>query len=268
VKKYFKESASWNYAEVWNKFPIPARPCSKELSIIKNELKKRKSSKVLILGSTIEYRSLCKKLGIKPVVVDFKKENYNILSKYSKEKFLDETFIESDWLKINYFDEFDFILGHRIFNVIEKKSIQKMFQKMFIALKKDGIYFCRGNIFNKQSIDIIEQIIKEKSFTKRKYPLFTYIEVALYMKCCDKNNYVNYSKCRKLIKKWFNEKKISKKEFNHIMLLISMSDEARFRTPEKEEIIKSYKKNGFIGEWITTGDQFSENMPIIKLSKK
>ena len=259
---------TWTYAQLWNLFPIPARPCSKELAVIRRELRKKaKNSKVLILGSTIEYRTLCKRLGIKTVVADFSRKNFEQLTSYSNEDYYNEEFREIDWMKITDNNNFDFILGHRIFNVIRRNDIQKMFQIMHKALKPGGVFFCRGNIFDKEYAGKMVEFLDHWSFAKRKFPLFTYIEVALYMNSCDQQKYVKYSKCRKIVEAWRLAKKISQQDFDEIMPLISMGKKARFRTAECNEIKKAYQAVGFKAKWITTGDEFAEQMPIIRLEK-
>ena len=263
------QGASWNYAEIWDKFPVPARPCKKELALIEQKINAFKGNpKVLILGSTIEYRSLCKRLGIAPVVADFVKSNYDRLTEYSTESFAGEEFFEIDWLDIQEKDRFDFILGHRVFNVIGKQDIQRMFKVMFNALKPEGIFFCRGNIFDSSFRDKLEEFVETWSRAPREYPLFTYIEVALYMNCCDTENYIDYPACRQRVERWFREGKISPSDFEEIRLLVSLSNDARFRTAEKHEITRGYSTAGFeSAEWVTTGEEFSRQMPIIILRK-
>ena len=266
--------ASWNYAELWNKFPIPARPCPDELALLESELKSMQRNvseiQMLILGSTIEYRSLAKKLNIIPQVADFSRENFEALTNYSSEKFDDEIFTEADWLNLNDENKHDVILGHRAINVIEYTQLKNLFSAMYRALKPGGIFFCRGNVRFPHDADKLESIRAKWAFKKvRPYPLFTYIEVELYFHCADRYGYVDYPKARKIIDSWFNEKKISKEDYDLAYLLVSMSDEARFRGLIKQaEVIEAYTAAGFEKvEWLKCGHEFDENMPIIKLIK-
>ncbi len=267
-------AASWSYAEVWDKFPVPARPDSKELGVYEKELKsilrQKREINFLILGSTIEYRLLAKKLGVKPYVADFSRENYDVLTAYSKEKFIGEHFLEIDWLKIAGENKYDAILGHRPINVIAHTQLETFFSKMYHALKPGGIFFCRGNIRFSGEKDKLEALRKKWAFKKqRPHSLFTYIEVALYFHCADKDGYVNYNKAREVINGWYKNKKISRGDYELARILVSMSDEARFRgLIEKDEVVGTYTKAGFTrAEWIFMGDEFAANMPIIKLNK-
>lgn len=270
-QQFSEDEASWDYAEVWDKFPVPARPSEEELVYLEKEIKKLgKDINILILGSTIEYRSLCKKLRVIPYVADFDRSVYEVLTNYSNEKFENENFVEIDWLDIDYQDKFDVILGHRPYNVIGKKVLEKFFVKMRKALKPGGVFFCKGNIQPKNHQDRLEEIVSEWAFKKdRKYPLFSYLEVELYFHCADKDGYVDYAKARKIANDWILHNKISQEDFALIKILISMSSGARFRGAMPEEEIKNVIKTvGFKNvEWVILDHAICANMPILKLVK-
>ena len=56
---------------------------------------------VLILGATVELRSMCHKHGVNAHIVDFSKKFYDILSEQSMEYRGKEIFYEQDWLLMN-----------------------------------------------------------------------------------------------------------------------------------------------------------------------
>jgi SAM-dependent methyltransferase len=267
-------TASWSYAELWDKYPIPARPDSEELAIEEKEIiasgKKPQDINLMILGSTIEYRSLCKKLGIVPYVADFAQENFEALTSYSAEKFEHEHFVEADWLQITYNNFFDYILGHRPFNVIRHDQIVTLFQKMYGSLKSDGVFFCRGNVKFPDHKDQLEAMVDKWAFAEnRPYRLFSYLEVALYIHCADENGYLDYPKAREVIKGFYDKGKISEADYKDIQPLISMPAGTKFRSfVAKEELEKDIRAAGFQKiEWLFTSHEFTKNMPIIKLTK-
>lgn len=267
-----ESTASWNYAEVWDKFPVPARPCPKELAIIKQflveQLKNKKNLNVLILGSTIEYRSLLKSLGITPVIADFSNENFASLTTYAKEKFENEEFVEIDWLHINEKDKFDVILGHRPLNVIQPQEVKTLFSRMHQALKPGGVFFCRGNIRLPEDQDCLEACREKWVRKERDYPLFTYLEVALYFKCAREDGSIDYPRARALVNQWVREGKITQEDYDHIKILISMGDDARFFSLHQEKVLKDLEGIPFQSvEWVFTGDEFTKNMPIIRMTK-
>ncbi|MFH1426271.1 MAG: class I SAM-dependent methyltransferase [Candidatus Kerfeldbacteria bacterium] len=273
MNKPQEETASWNYAELWDKFPPPARPSKEELEYLEKELRPLVAAnpdiKLLILGSTIEYRSLCKKLGIKPYVVDFKKEHFDTLSEYADEKFEDEHFIEADWLHLEGEDTYDIIIGHRPYNVIRHGEIEQLFRVMHKVLKPGGVFYCKGNMINPDAPDRLEQIREQWTMEEnREYPLFSYIEVELYTHTAGENGYVDYPKARKIINDWFEQEKISQEDYDLAKLLVSMDAEAQFRNATKDEIDSGIEAAGFSSsEQLVLDKEICENMPIIKLTK-
>ena len=274
VREIDETTASWSYAELWDKFPIPARPDSEELSMEEKEIKSYGNNlrkiNLMILGSTIEYRSLCKHLKILPYVVDFAKENFDSLTSYSKEKFGNEHFVEADWLQIDFVNYFDFILGHRPFNVIRHDQVSALFRKMYTSLKTGGTFFCRGNVKFLGDKDRLEAMVDKWAFAQnRPYRLFSYLEVALYIHCADERGYLDYPKARGVIKNFYRQGKIGEKDYKDIQPLISMPAGTKFRSYiSKEELERYIKKAGFKKiEWLFTSHEFTKNMPIIKLTK-
>ena len=269
-----ENAAEWDYAELWDKFPVPARPCPEELAIQEKEITKMQEGgrdlNLLILGSTIEYRSLAKKLGIVPHVADFSKENFDSLTAYSKEKFGEERFIQTDWLQISDKDKYDAVLGHRCFNCLRPKDVGRFFGRIYDSMKPGGVFFCRGNVLFPEDRDRLEEIRAKWAFNpEREHPLFSYLEVELYFRCADEEGYIDYPKARRVMDGWFAEGKISREDHELARLLVSMPAGTLFRGKvTKEEIDSHIQDSSFRDvEWLFTSQELSRNMPIIKLIK-
>lgn len=262
--------ASWDYAQMWDAFPVPARPSKEELAFLEKELQHNPHDRVLILGSTIEYRSLCKRLGIQPYVADFVRSHYDILTKYANETFEGEHFIETDWLDIDEENTYDVILGHRAINVLGKDVLPTFFEKMHKALKVGGTFYCKGNVFSGDENLNLNQLVETWAFAEnRTHPLFSYIEVALYFHTADEDGYVIYPKARELTKKIYEDGKCNEEDYQLIKLLVSMSDEARFRgLIYKKELANILEKLNFTTEtWQVLDEEICSNMPILVLKK-
>ncbi len=269
-----KNAAEWDYAELWNQFPVPARPCPEELAIIEEEVRRKMQEdigvKLLILGSTNEYRALAKRLGIVPYVADFSKQNYDALTAYSKEKFDKEHFIQTDWLKIEDENKYDCIVGHRCINCIKPELLGEFFKRMNHALKQGGVFFCRGNVLFPEDKDRLEEIVEKWAFEpNRKQPLFSYLEVELYFRCAYEDGFVDYPKCREKVNGLYEARKMTKKDYELASLLVSFPAGTAFRGKVTKEELEPHLQNaGFKKiEWLFTPQEFSQNMPIIKLTK-
>lgn len=266
----FDDAASWDYAQIWDKFPVPARPSKEELEFLEQGLAAVPNANVLILGSTIEYRSLCKRLGIAPVVADFEKSHYDTLTKYAQETFPSEKFLEIDWLEVNDVDTYDVIVGHRPFNVIGKEVMPRFFERMRRALKPGGIFYCKGNILYNNERERFDELVDTWAFAKnREYPLFSYVEVHLYFHTADPDGYVVYPKARAVVDQLIKDKRCSREDYELMRLLVSMSEKARFRgLITEQEVRATVDTVGFSGnEWVILDKDICQNMPIIKLKK-
>ncbi len=140
-------SEDWNirFANHWKNYPVPARPTSGELKIIEKYIIERKPKNVLILGATPEYRLLCRKRNLKVVCVDYSRLNFEIIS---RDAGIDqtETFVEQDWLKMDFYKGFDLILGDYVVNVLRKEDLAKFLDNLRKALRTGGGIFLKTHI--------------------------------------------------------------------------------------------------------------------------
>jgi SAM-dependent methyltransferase len=265
-----KSAAEWDYAALWNQFPLPARPCEEELGMIEKEIGGWQDARMLILGTTNEYRKLAKKMNVVPYVADFSRQNYEALTSYCPEKFGVEYFMQTDWLQIDEPGSYDCIVGHRCINCIRPELIGEFFRRMHRALSPGGVFFCRANVLFPEDRDRLEEIVSKWAFNpEREHPLFTYLEVELYFRCAHEDGFVDYSICREKVNKWYAEKRMSKEDYELASLLVSFPDGTQFRGKvRKEELEPHLQNSGFSKvEWLFTSQEFSRNMPIIKLTK-
>ena len=101
---------------------------------------------------------------------------------------------------------------------------------MNAALKKGGIFFCRGNVMPPDYEDQLDRIIDTWAFApNRPFRLFSYLEVALYFHCADELGYLDYPTARETIRQYHEEGKISDADYNDIRPLISMPEGTKFQ---------------------------------------
>jgi hypothetical protein len=171
----------WNkkQAATWKDFKPPARLSKSEFKVVEGYVKKlKKDANVLILGSTVELRDLCYKYGIKPYVVDSKREVYEEWSKYLKNKPHD-FFVNKDWLDMHFDIKFDLILGDCCFQQLDKRCQKRLYQKMNNLLKEGGKSIQRTWVFDeKNHRDLRKEYLEAKKRVKKfKIPFQT----AMYM---------------------------------------------------------------------------------------
>jgi len=165
-----KDWSSEDFVTHWKYYESPARAIGSELEFVEKKIKEKGPEvKVLILGSTPEYRNICVKLGIKVTLLDFSKDNYEYLSDEVKDT-SNETFVEGNWLKTKLGGEFDIILGDHAPNMLNfKKEYALLFENVSKMLKKDGFFIPRTYIrFQGENITP-EEVIKKYEKIKKKY---------------------------------------------------------------------------------------------------
>ncbi|MDP1833448.1 MAG: class I SAM-dependent methyltransferase [Candidatus Moranbacteria bacterium] len=134
----------WNkqLAKDWKNYPAPVRP-GLEMAIyekiIKRVLAGNKNPRILILGSTPEFRDLLLKHKITPICCDVNPEVYKAL-KILMERNGKELFVESDWLDLDDAHRFDLIMGHNVINMIPINKQGLFIKNIADNLKPDGIF--------------------------------------------------------------------------------------------------------------------------------
>src|SRR5689334_6478476 len=102
-----KVRSSWagNKVNDWVNYLPPARPSRSELRIVNRYVedlrRERKPLRVAILGSTVEFRSLCHRHGAEVTVIEFSRAHYRILSRQPMKYRGRETLREEDWRQMN-----------------------------------------------------------------------------------------------------------------------------------------------------------------------
>ncbi|MDD2647002.1 MAG: class I SAM-dependent methyltransferase [Patescibacteria group bacterium] len=139
-------SISWHtsVAERWKIYDSPARPSKGECQIIQEFINShKKNPKILILGSTPEFRDLAHNLRAEITCVDASLEMLIGMSELMKHKNLvnQEIWFRSNWLTMpvteNYYD---FVLGDLVVTNLPLQ-LQPVFLKKIKSILKPGGYF-------------------------------------------------------------------------------------------------------------------------------
>jgi len=141
-----KKKYDWtnDFARLWGNFKAPVRPSRYDLAAcgkyIDAKIKKKgKKVKVLILGSTPEFRDIVLKRKLVPYVVDYHKDNYRAMGLLRKYKGK-EVHIHQDWRKLKLKDKFDIVLAEASLNMLKKKEVPVVLKKVNDLLEDDGLF--------------------------------------------------------------------------------------------------------------------------------
>jgi SAM-dependent methyltransferase len=139
-----KTRSSWagNKVNDWAHYLPPARPSRSELRIVNRHVQElcraRKPLRVAILGSTVEFRSLCHRLGADVTVIEFSREHYRILSRQPMKHRGREELREEDWRGMKVDRKYDLILGDLVLNVVARRDIASVLRNIARSLARDG----------------------------------------------------------------------------------------------------------------------------------
>ncbi|MEK7619055.1 MAG: hypothetical protein AAB416_02340 [Patescibacteria group bacterium] len=212
---------SWESTKVydWKNYVIPARPSRSELKRYEERIVKLKKQKshvtVAILGSTVEFRSLCHKYSLDVTVIEFSKKHYAILSRQQMKYRGTEHVREEDWRRMHTKERYDLILGDLVLNVVQKEDISTILQKLKESLSQDGVCMLRTWVRASSAHRSVDTILKSYRKAGSKSHFYTANIMPLYMCCYDfLNDNANYPAMIHLLKEKLLEKKISKAEYH------------------------------------------------------
>lgn len=181
------KKATWNYylAQTWNTYLPPIRPYLEELLIIKQQITEFITNnslkpKVLILGSTPELRDILYEFDIQPTVIDYRKENYMVMSELLNKKGVDR-FVEMNWLDMAFDKEFDIILSEAAFNVVPYNTIKELYKRIYKSLKDDGLLIAKNWVRFSNVCPSLDKLIKEYRSCNKNIGFYSYTCIPLML---------------------------------------------------------------------------------------
>ncbi len=176
------ESIFWHTDIVgrWKIYASPARPSKGECRLIQTFIGHRKKRpRILILGSTPEYRDLAHNLHAEVTCVDIGLEMLMGMADLMKHKNKvgQEIWLKSDWLVMpvaeNYYD---FVLGDLVINNLPLNLQSKFFAKIKSLLKPGGYFITRDwwPPTIKEPVGSIVDKILASGINKRSMNIFTW----------------------------------------------------------------------------------------------
>jgi len=182
--------SSWAGRKVydWKNYLAPARPSPSELKVVEEYLRrltdKIERVRVLILGSTVEFRSLCHRYGVELAIVEFSQRHYQILSRQPMRYKGKEVVREEDWRSMRTKSKYDLILGDLALNVVARDDIPKILRNVAGSLAAGGYCLLRTWVRrNDRSYDIQEVVTQHRRKTPR---------VHFYTACLIPLHFCNY----------------------------------------------------------------------------
>lgn len=182
-------------AKVWTNYIAPCRPSRFELEACSNLISNSREKffrrpRILILGSTTEFRELCHEEWCETAIVDNSLEYHIAISQELKYKNLEEELIVQNWQSIDFESRFDFIVGDLVIGNLEPTEVLDFLRRVKKALA-DGGYFLTKSFFlqDDAKIELPKDFFREyeRSFTHLDPFAFNIYRLVTY--CVNKTNY-------------------------------------------------------------------------------
>ncbi|MFH1448343.1 MAG: class I SAM-dependent methyltransferase [Candidatus Micrarchaeota archaeon] len=138
------------HALEWRRsFGSPARPTKAECKVYWRELSKlKKDAKTLLLGSTPEIRDMAFEFGMRLTVIDFKVKNYEELQGLMVHSPDNETYVNKNWIDMEFQSEFDVVIGDNVLSVLTTPKAKKLVKRIHAALKPEGKWITRVMLYD------------------------------------------------------------------------------------------------------------------------
>jgi len=215
-----KKGMSWESTKVydWKNYLIPARPSKSELKVIEEYIlklkKERKQVEAAILGSTVEFRSICHKHKLNVTVIEFSQKHYNVLSKQPMEYRGKEILRLEDWRTMSTEKKYHLILGDLVFNGASKVGIVKILRKTSQSLSKDGYCILRTWVRRSNKKYNLDEVINDHRKNRSRMHFYTSCLMPIYMCFYDfKDDRAEYPVLIKGLKEAYKRKKVTRKEY-------------------------------------------------------
>lgn len=238
-----KKTWETDYASVWARYRPPARPSRSELALIEGFLRERglEGARALVLGSTPELRDLCASNGIAPVVVDFKRENFERLSRLKKTR-APETFVEQDWRKMQWEKPFDLVLGDHCLNVLPQRDGGVFLERVRASLAREGFAVLRVTVQAPAPQSLRALLARYEKSHARRDPV-SFLEMPLFLHFYDrKKGFVEIAWIARWLRRARKKGWVSRRVWNGFARVGYFSSRFRYTMPSQAALERALQK--------------------------
>lgn len=197
---------SWNgeLAKIWTKMVGPSRPTISELAvytkwvrIVQKNINRK--IKLLILGSTPEFRDWGYENNFDITIIDCNRDYYENISREIRHKDIKEKLICKKWQDLDYDGEFDVIIGDLVIGNIPPCELEDFISKISKALSKNGLFLGKSFFHIKGYVPLSPEKLVENYYNDIPWHPYSYFVYDLSIYCKDDNNLLSFPKQYKIL---------------------------------------------------------------------
>lgn len=167
-------------------FIPPANPSHSELCIYSKYLRKvqknlKRKARLLVLGSTVEFRDFGFEQLLNVTVIDYSQVYYKESGMARRHRNRKEKFIHQRWQDMEIKNKFDIILGDMVILNLEKNEIEGFLKNISRALTKNGIFMTKSFFIGNKKIKSLESIFQNYTKSRNHYHPITKLYYDLVM---------------------------------------------------------------------------------------
>lgn len=262
-------------ATIWTNNVAPSRPSCSEMCVYTRylrELQKRiqRPVKLLVLGSTPEFRDWGYEENLLINVVDKSGEYYKEVSREIRHKNLKENVYFSLWEDMKFREEFDVIIGDLSIGNVEQSKFDKFLKCISMALSDDGIFLGKSFLWTEdEPVKSPKQIIDEYVNAKYVHP-YTFINHQLGLYCLDKAKFsIDFSQMYQELLNLYNTGYIDDNLFSYFQN-VGWNTEMKFEffAPSQTAFVKQVNKILKFIAFEHTADVYTNVFPIYVIKKE
>ena len=194
--------SGWNsqLAELWTNNVPPSRPSPDEMVVYTKYLRQLQQKKthpirLLVLGSTPEFRDWGYEQHLSVSVIDQSADYYHTISRELRHKNTTEKLYISRWEDMLFENEFDLIVGDLAIGNVQADLFDLFLYRISNALTSDGIFMGKSFFWSEDLLSCTPSEIAESYKAKRYLHPYTYMNHQLGLYCLNKDKeYIDFSK--------------------------------------------------------------------------
>ena len=262
-----------NLSHTWTNMTWPNRPSVCELSIYTKYLREYQNNhdniKCLILGSNVEFRDWAYEENLDVSIMHNNPEYHLATYRELRHKNAPYTLILNDWKEINFFLEYDLIVGDQLIGNVSRENFEDFIKRVAKSLKKDGLflsksYYVSKNYRKKTDKEIFNDYYKNGNGLN---PL-AYCIYDLSITCMDNNNYLNFNRLNTFINNAYKKKLITDETYEYLSSVGLEQMNFDFFIPFVDDYERTVSKYFDIVDKLYTDDVGGNNFPIYILRKR
>lgn len=259
-------------AEIWSNYVPPGRPSCAELTLYTRHLrdlqkKLKRRIRLLVLGSTPEFRDWGFEEDMEVTVVDYSRSNYDMLSSFMRHPRKEEIFCEKNWTEMSFNGDFDLVVADYSVSVLKKEEVPIFLKNVANCLDKDGLFITKQYIQYDSKYDSLEDLVKDYYKNFPGFNIFLFINDIINLKVNKETSYFIFEPAFNHLKKLYENGLLKEREFKKFscLNLTGRSFDIFVPTTDNwEKMVNQYLKINSIEH---SEDFYSETCPIYILKR-